>query len=94
VSAAPPEDSDDDDEAEEEHAQGAAGGDDDVMMEHDGPEDSLNVLRAHSDAVRNLLRVSAAHLFAARERERERTWWAHTGGGEAFAFKPSPNATR
>jgi hypothetical protein len=23
-----------------------------------------------------------------RERERERTWWAHTGGGNALAFKP------
>jgi hypothetical protein len=25
-----------------------------------------------------------------RERERERTWWTHTGGGNALAFKPNP----
>jgi S-adenosylmethionine:tRNA-ribosyltransferase-isomerase (queuine synthetase) len=29
-----------------------------------------------------------------REREREWTWWAHAGGGNALAFKPSPGATR
>ena len=34
-----------------------------------------------------------AEAEAERDRERERkrrAWWAHTGGGNALAFKPSP----
>ena len=29
-----------------------------------------------------------------RERERERTWWAHTAGGKAAVFKPPPFRSR
>jgi hypothetical protein len=33
--------------------------------------------------------VYVAHPLR-REREREWAWWAHTGGGNALAFKPPP----
>jgi len=55
---APPEESDD--EEGDEPGQGAAAAEDsdgegaDELMEYDGPEDSLNVLRAHGDAVISL----------------------------------------
>jgi hypothetical protein len=33
---------------------------------------------------------STVYCEREREREREWPWWAHTGGGNALAFKPPP----
>jgi hypothetical protein len=45
--------------------------------------------------VRNILhRMRTVRALPLPEREREWTWWTHTGGGNALAFKPPPNATR
>ena len=42
--------------------------------------------KALAKAARELL-ATAKRLEKVRARERERSWWAHTGGGNALAFK-------
>jgi hypothetical protein len=51
------------------------------------PADGNSVWRRHRCVARAPLRCMRTGL-AGLQREREWTWWAHTGGGKAVAFKP------